>query len=294
MTMLGTSLRRAALATAVAFAACHQLDPVAETAAGLCNGVDDDGNGIVDDLDVNGDGLCDCLRIGTSGYPNGPLDQIRAWMGTRASRTVLLAGEVLTPELLARLDVLVVQDVRDGVDGGTAGEAGPGLGIGRAFSDAEVQAVRAWVEAGGGLMTLAGYSTAGAEVTNVNRLLAPFGLSYGTDRILAGASATPVTSWDVAHPIARGVAQVGVNGGFQVAGGSLVASVASPGPYALGRATTFGRGHVFAWGDDAITYDAQWTDPGSQARRLWQNAFAWLTVAGYCQVQPDGATDGQP
>jgi hypothetical protein len=262
---------------------------VAEKAPERCDGLDNDANGIIDDLDPDGDGLCDCLHIGVLGYPGsyGQGDLIRDWLHGRAVPTAILAGEVLTPERLARLDVLLVQDVRDGVAQGTVGREGTGIGIGRVFSAAEVSALQNWVDGGGGLMTLAGFSTSAGETTNVNRLLAPFGLSYGSQQVLAGGGTPiPVTHWDGGHPIARGIAQIGVNNGYPVqGGGTLVAWEPSPGANDLGRALEFGRGHVFAWGDEWIEYDQEWTNyPTFQVKRLWLNALDWLTPAGYCHV----------
>lgn len=284
--------RRAAFAVslgAVLLACEPARDIVASPSEEVCDGIDNDRNGIIDDVDRNGDGLCDCLRVGVLGYPGsfGSLDGIRSWLATRSAPAAVLAGQVLTPQMLAGLDVLVVQDVRDGETDGTVGQAGTGKGIGREFTTAEVQALKAWVDAGGGLMTLTGYSVISGESSNVNRLLAPFGLSYASQAILQGADSNPpapVTHWDATHPIASGVTEVGVKGGHAVSGGTLVAWEPTQGAYDIGRAMESGRGHVFAWGDEWIEYDADWSAPAFQARRLWLNAFKWLTAAGYCQV----------
>lgn len=287
--------RRAAALVAVgaALAACAPRDPVAVSAREVCDGVDDDANGIVDDLDANGDGLCDCLRIGVLGFPGrqGTIDAIRAWMHGRAVPTAILAGEELTPARLAGLDVVVVQDVRDGAGDGTAGQEGIGVGIGRPYLDSEVRALAAWVDAGGGLLTLAAFSSTAGENTNVNRLLSPFGLSYGTSRILESSSGStlPVTHWDGSHPVASGISRIGVNTGYAVSGGALVAWEPAPGAYDVGRAVEWGRGRVFAWGDEWIEYDSEWSGAGgAEVRRLWGNALRWLSKAGYCQVDaPD-------
>jgi hypothetical protein len=275
---------------AVVVACAPAVDRVAVTAGvrDVCDGVDNDGNGFVDDADADGDGLCDCLRIGVVGFPGewGNIDLIRGWMHAREAGTVLVAGETLTPELLATLDVVLVQDVRDGVAEGTVGQQGVGVGIGRTYSDAEVRALAAWVEAGGGLMTLAGFTANADEPTNVNRLLAPFGLSYGAQHVLFSGGDPPISvrGWDAAHPIASGIGQVGVKGGRPVSGGALVAWESIPGEFDLGRVAQPGRGRVFAWADEWIEYDSEWSRPELQVRRLWQNALAWLTPPGRCRV----------
>lgn len=279
----------AALLAAALLACAPSRDIVASTRPEVCDGVDNDENGIVDDLDSNADGLCDCLRIAVLGYPGvwGNIDLIRGWMGARTAPTTILAAQALSPELLAGFDVLIVQDVRDGVAEGTFGQEGIGIGIGRVFADAEVRALEAWVGAGGGLMALTGYGENSGESANVNRLLAPFGLWYAPQPILGGTGGgpeIPVTHWDATHPIASGVSQVGFKNGYPVSGGTLVAWEPMQGAYDVGRAVESGRGHVFAWGDEWIEYDAEWRNSRFQAKRLWLNALKWLTAAGYCQV----------
>jgi hypothetical protein len=284
--------RRAALAASLgaALLACEPTrDVVASARPELCDGIDNDGNGIIDDVDADGDGLCDCLRIGVFGYPGiwGSIGAIRHWMRARTAPTTILAGQVLTPGLLARFDVLIVQDVRDGVADGTFGQEGIGVGIGRTFAGAEVRALKEWVDSGGGLLALTGFGRNSEENTNINRLLAPFGLSYSPRSILpalAGRSSNPVTHWDAAHPIATGVTQVGVMSGFPVSGGTLVAWEPTQGAYDIGRAVESQRGHVFAWGDEWIEYDSEWSNPAFQVQRLWQNTLKWLTAAKYCQI----------
>lgn len=270
---------------AAAFDGCGPGLDIVAVHREVCDGVDNDQNGIIDDLDANGDGLCDCLRIGVLGYPGPrPREQLQGLMRTRAVTTAVLAGQAMTADLLSTLDVVIVQDVQDG----TAGQEGVGKGIGRVYSDAEIEAVQAWVADGGGVMTLQGYNSTPAEVTNVNRLLAPFGVSYGAPVVLLSGSpmsSVPVTHWDLAHPLASGVTQVGVAGGHSVLGaGTLVAWEPNPGASDVARAMEWGRGHVFVWGDEWITYDLDWSNAEYQDKRLWLNSFRWLSAAGYCQV----------
>lgn len=264
------------------------IDIVAVRGQETCDGKDEDGDGIIDDVDVDGDGLCDCLRAGVHGYPGASrsMDQLRGLMHARAVATEILADQELSAELLSGLDVLIIQDVQDGQARNTVGQAGVGMGIGRAYSQAEVQAVADWVAAGGGLMTLTGYVAASGETTNTNRLLAPFGMSYGAAAVLDAFAGPeiPVTHWNSVHPLASGVTRVGFANGHPVSGGTLIAWEPNPGAYDVARAVEWGRGHVFVWGDEWISYDPEWTNPNFQVRRLWLNAFKWLTAADRCQV----------
>ena len=254
----------------------------------VCDGADNDGNGVIDDVDTNGDGMCDCLRAGVLGYPGSHAQsQLEGLMHGRAVPTAILSGQELTAARLSALDVVIVQDVQDGQATGTVGQEGNGIGIGRPYSDAEIEALRAWVVGGGGLMVLSGYTANDTEVTNVNRLLAPFGMSYGAQVVLnAGGSPSslPVTHWESSHPLASGVTRVGIATGHAVAGGTLVAWEPTSGSYDVGRAAEWGRGHLFVWADEWITYDSDWSNAEYQDRRLWLNSFKWLAAAGYCQV----------
>jgi hypothetical protein len=251
----------------------------------VCDGVDNDGNGIIDDVDLTGDGICDCLNIATLGYEGqwGQGDIFKNWLAGRTSNggAVSLGSKTLTAETLAPFQVLVVQDVRPG----TPGTEGKGQGIGRVYSDAEVEALESWVSQGGGVMTLLGYSDA-SEVENVNKLLAPFGLSYGSNSVLGVGDGTSkaITHW-ATHPIAEGVQKVGSDWGYPVSGGTLIAWEPVEGEWDIGRVVEHGSGHVFAWGDEWITYNTEWQDrPDYQVERFWINSIKWLTVAGNCQV----------
>jgi hypothetical protein len=236
-----------------------------------CDGVDNDGNGIVDDVDVGKDGVCDCLRIGTLGEPGewGDGNIFAAWLDARAAQgAVVLGDQEISAATLGDLQVLVVQNVSE---------------IGREYSDAEVQALEAWVRGGGGLMTLIGYADP-SERSNVNRLLAPSGLSYADQPILPkqGGATVPITQW-FPHPASDGVTGVGVDNGYPVSGGGTL--VAQEDDFDLARATELDSGKVFVWGDEWITYDSEWSEhPEYQVELLWLNIIKFLTPANECQV----------
>lgn len=235
----------------------------------LCDGIDNDGNGVVDDVDVGRDGVCDCLRIATLGVPGrwGDGDVFTAWLNSRSNDgAVDLADAALSAEVLSPYHVIVAQDLSDA----------------HAYTAEEVQALQAWVKAGGGFMTLIGYADPDV-LDNVNTLLAPFGLSYGPDQALPrrGGQTVPVTEW-VAHPVTEGVTQIGVDNGYVVQGGLVIA--AEQGAQML-SAVESELGHVLVWGDEWITYDSEWTEhPEYQVELFWVNAMKWLTPATDCQV----------
>jgi hypothetical protein len=138
------------------------------------------------------------------------------------------------------------------------------------------------VREGGGLMTVIGYSDAG-EAGNVNGLLAPFSLTYGSAQIVQGnGSATPVTGWEE-HPISVGVSQVGADNGYPAEGQGT--TVATEGGYDVGKAVVIGDGHVLVWGDEWVTYAGEWSgDATYQVDQFWRNTLRWLTRADECQV----------
>lgn len=240
-----------------------------------CNGKDDDGNGVIDDVEANGDNVCDCLRIATLGLHGewGGGDVVTGWLEGRLEFPVeSLDGQKITPERLAPYQVLLVRDVSINNN--------PNL----SFSEAEITALWNWVRDGGGLMTVIGYSDSG-ERSNVNRLLEPFGLSYGSEQIVQGqGSAVPVTEW-FEHPVSSGIDQVGADNGYPVVGQGI--TIAAQDGFDMGKAAAIGDGHVLVWGDEWITYEQEWRGSTTyQVDRFWKNALLWLTRVNECQVPP--------
>lgn len=214
-------------------------------------------------------GLCNGATLGIKGTW-GAGDVFASWLSSRGnSGATPLADQTLTPALLANYQVIIAEDVSHN----------------HRYSDAEVKALSDWVDGGGGFLTLIGYSQDATEVDNVNRLLAPFSMSYGTDHILPkgnGNTTVPITMWNP-HPIDAGVTAVGVDNGYPVMGMGDI--IATGGGYTVGLAQTVAGGHVFAWGDEWITYNSEWNDhPDYQVQTFWVNAVKWLTVASQCQV----------
>lgn len=254
-----------------------------------CDGIDNDGNGIIDDVDEGHDGVCDCLAIGTIGeigpYSNGG-DVFAAWLKARSPQgAVSLGNKVLTPELLAPLQVIVAlyvdtSDITvEHEDGSAPNQTAHAHHV---FSDDEANAFGQWVKKGGGAMTTIGYaSNEAAEVVNINRLLEPVGMAYSSTKIgLSGY----VTDW-VEHPVTEGVSNIFTDNGVEPDGpeGTTLAHDAD-GHVAL-QVTEAGDGRVIVWGDEWITYDSQWVDLDDQQVELfWVNMLKWLSPPKTCQV----------
>lgn len=247
----------------------------------VCDGVDNDMNGVVDDVDVGGDGVCDCLNIATIGEIGpwgGGGNLFASWIDQRSPRgATSLGDQVLTADLLRPFQVIFVlyaADSRLDANGQT-------LEAHHAFSADEAAAFQRWIEAGGGVMTTAGYlSDEVAEVANVNRLLQPFGVGYSTTELNLDGY---VESWEP-HPITSGISRIYTANGVAATGGGTLLAHDGNMRLALEVAEP-GLGHVVVWGDEWITYDSQWRDvQDQQVERLWLNALSWLSPVEQCQV----------
>lgn len=248
--------------------------------AEVCDGIDNDGDGRIDNIDRGNDGICDCLLIATLGVKGtvGDSDVFKTWLNGKSDVGAAdLGNAILTPELLAKYQVIVAQNVKGN----------------HAYSDDEVKALKAWVDKGGGFLTLIGYSDAG-EADNVNRLLAPLGTRYNNVQILGkgSGSTVPVTLWKPS-PVTEGVSIVGIDNGYEVQGNGstpapeLASAKEKDGSkqYVVLRGQPVGSGHVLTWGDEWITFNGEWKDHADyQVERFWLNMIKWLTPATQCQV----------
>lgn len=248
----------------------------------VCDGIDNDGNGIIDDVDVGHDGICDCLNIATIGgigpWSDGG-DVFASWLDARSPQgAVALDDQVLTPELLAKFQVVVVLHV------GTTAISTTKMTTPahHAFSDAEVSAFDDWVKKGGGAMTTIGYADdEAAEVVNVNALLTPLGLAYSDTKVDLDGS---VLEW-LKHPVTEGITSINVHNGVEPDGaeGTTLARDGE-GRIAL-QVNEPGDGRVVVWGDEWITYDSEWADvKGQQVELFWVNILKWLSPPKVCQV----------
>lgn len=260
----------------------------------ICNGLDDNSNGVIDDVDAAKDGICDCLAVATMGWPKSPgasaadanVGSFTAWLEARGSRPpLLLADQEITADSLAGIQVLIVQNISQGA-------------VGREYSSDEHRVIADWVNRGGGVMTMAGYTANASDAAGVNALLAQIGgLQYdlssgGSGFLQDGEKSVPILEWNAAHPIAKGVTAVGVYYGYPVAGAidgvvtEWVAAHAGLGnPGYAGATAKVGAGHVFVWSDEWITFTKDWTTRTDYSiPKFMANAMMWLTPATMCQV----------
>lgn len=248
----------------------------------VCDGVDNDGNGIIDDLDAGHDGVCDCLNIGTIGQI-GPWsdggDVFASWLDARTPQgAVALDDQVLTPALLAPLQVIVVLHVdKISVENGARKTAAHHV-----FSADEVDAFGSWVQKGGGAMTTIGYTyDETAEVENVNRLLAPLGMGYSSTKTSLDDF---IEEW-TQHPVTDGVKRIHIDNGVEPDGPDGETLARDPDGRIALQVNEPSEGRVVVWGDEWITYDSEWTDVKDQQVELfWLNILKWLSPPKTCQV----------
>lgn len=231
-----------------------------------CNGLDDDCNGKIDDVDVGKDGICDCLRIGIVGSPgSNPSANFQGWLvarGTSVDRSHTAPTETFDAAFVAKYDVLIFDK------------------LSRDYTAAEADALKVWVEAGGGFVSMTGYTDTPLDF-RANTLLAPIGLSYQP-----GLHSEPVTIF-ATHPVTAGLTSVTFLGGYLVGdsggsgGTSTVIGSISAGPVAYAHER--GKGRAVVWGDEWIEYDSEWqTLP--EIEKLWVNLMSWLGPQDSCSV----------
>ena len=233
------------------------------------------------------------------------------WLPTRGSNCVvqnldISGNNYLTAARLAPYQIIIVLDLyHTQADKNsffnqkltnTGYPAYPGTQ--RTLLASEVNAVKDWVNSGGGLMTTIGTTNTAAEMANANLLLNPFGVAYSvTDvNILSGnstvttfATTAPIASWITAGittlRVAGAVGIEGLAGGnlpnnsntFSLYATSSYYSRAGSGTYDLGVAKIVnGSGRVNVWCDDAITYDVAWNTSAYQTQIYWSNVLTWL------------------
>ncbi len=198
----------------------------------------------------------------------------------------------LTEALLAGTDVLVVAHPSDPQWERTTGSGSP------LFSRDETDAVRAFVEAGGALVVLAEYEQA-KYGTNLDELLAPFGIAVTSTTVYDYADDLANPTWVLGSPVAGRPAglfdRVG-SARFYRAGALTTTSPhatvavrarasAAPAEAALVATAELGRGRVVVFADSDLFGDDCLAEFDNAA--VWLDAFYWAALPRF-----DAATPG--
>jgi len=223
--------------------------------------------------DANGEN-CTCMNlaslgaIATYGAGDDNTAAFEDWLRTKSTAQVDFypTRQTLTPDFLANYDVIILQDLR-----------------GWNFSGDELAAMQAWVEGGGGVISMIGYfSGDAAEIVPPNLLLGFTGMSYNGDDVpsqtcpmdlpmcpvnnpccYCWGNSIPLLGWDPAHPISANIGAVGIFRGRSVNPGDGEV-VVTDGSLVFGATKTVGMGKVFMYGDEWVTYTSQWLGTGVQ------------------------------
>jgi hypothetical protein len=178
-------------------------------------------------------------------------------------------------DFLGKYDVIIVQWLSDSR---TASPTGGFLGGNYwTFSSDEINAVKTWLQNGGGMIFLTGYdANITGEVGAVNPLLqAVSDMSYNADDVLGAVEkgngalclgdSEPLANWSGQPPVAGGITFIGAFHGHSIKAGSN-ATVDNKDPitdavYAAHE--NVGNGSVYVYCDEWVTYTSQW-DPNPQ------------------------------
>jgi hypothetical protein len=287
----------------------------AKSGAGAGGGISLTGSGVGGGANPDGGrpekcddaGHCTCINIASIGMPgtygagNDNTNQFQTWLDTKSSANLdlITTHQTLTPALLANYDVIILQELADGVNGPFW-----------TFTQAEVDALTAWVKAGGGLISLTGYTGSTDEVTPENQLLALAGISYNMDDILGNCpsgdncycwgSSVPLGGWQASSPISANIKQVGAFHGRSINAGSAATVVCTDGTTKYAVSQQVAKGRVFVFCDEWVTYTSQWDGTGApvtnpsdpcymmdanqvfQVAQFWYNVIKWVAPNSAC------------
>ena len=240
--------------------------------------------------------------------PNGDPDTaLQEWLNSSSAGTARADNftnrVTLTADFLATYNVIILASLSDDSN----------LGPFWTFTDAEAAAFRTWIENGGGVITLTGYSGIGDEIRPVNQLIGFSGVTYNNDstwggctdwRICGCAHSNTLSDWSRSDPLianlSTGVTLIGYQNGRSItvpADGHVAATVDSGKNALVGKLV--GKGRVLAYGDEWITYTSQWTGVGNpsandpscqgylpqdkyQMAQFWYNMIRWSQPGADC------------
>lgn len=237
--------------------------------AEVCNDLDDNCDGQVDNVDVGMDGICDCLNIALVGNEGAnPSAEFQTWLeaqGTQVDRISTNANEVLDAATLAKYDIIILDYLI------------------RNYTPAEQAATQAWVEAGGGLMSMTGFTNVQFVADRPNSLIGPMGLTYNTSK---GFFSGPVTQF-APHEITKDLTSISFYGGLYVdivndgVGVNETIMTLPQGPVGVVQDRLDGR--LFIFGDEWVEFDSEWKNI-PQIKQFWVQTLSFLGPKESCQV----------
>jgi hypothetical protein len=227
------------------------------------------------------DGACSCIAIASIGHEGvwGPCSgdtttAFQTWLNTQSTATVDTYDTVkptLTQDFLSKYDVIVLQwMVANGMQGND--------GAPWQFAQSEVDALRDWVKAGGGVVALNGYQatdpSAIEDIFATNQLLSftdikfnqdiqltnnnlPQAYCWGGADVLGSPPDSGTGTWDQTTPVGAHVSAIGTLDMRSIT--STMATVdCTDGMHSYAVHEQVGMGHVVAYGDEWITYSGEW------------------------------------
>jgi hypothetical protein len=232
-------------------------------------------------------GNCSCIAIASIGHEGvwGPCSSddtiaFQNWLNTQSTARVdnyNTTKPALTQEFLSQYDVIILQWM---VENGRQNDDGAPW----QFSQAEVDALKDWVNKGGGVIALSGYQCEEPgcikDIDATNQLLSFTDIQFNRDVVLnpklvnsnsfycwggsvplgdpIGSGIYNIGSWDQASPIGAHVKDVGSYDARSIQSSTATVDC-SDGTVKYAVHEEIGKGHVVAYGDEWITYTGEWT-----------------------------------
>mgnify|MGYP002149923404 CR=1 FL=1 len=235
----------------------------------VCDDIDNDCDDQIDNVDVGKDGICDCLNIALIGNQGAnPSAEFQTWLeaqGTQVDRISTMPNELLDKATLNKYDIIILDYLI------------------RNYTAEEAMTTQTWVEAGGGLMAMTGFTNAQFAADRPNSLIKPMGLSYNTSK---GFFSGPVTQF-VPHPITMGLTSISFYGGLFIdivndgVGVNKTIMTLPQGPVGVVQERMNGR--LFIFGDEWVEFDSEWKNI-PQIKQFWVQTLAYLGPKESCQV----------
>jgi hypothetical protein len=262
-----------------------------------------------------GDG-CSCppFNVAVLGKPGkwganpagDPDTALQEWLSSSSAGTAQVDNftkrTTLTSDFLATYNVIILASLSEDSN----------VGPFWTFTDAEAAAFRAWLENGGGVISMTSYAGDPGEITPVNQLIGFSGVTYnsegvwgptGDPQIYNCNQSNPLSTWNRDDPVianlSTGVTMIGFTNGRTIASpadGHVAATVDGK-PVLVGKLV--GKGRVLAYGDEWISYTSQWTGAGNpkasdpscqgylakdkyQTSQFWYNMIHWSQPDATC------------